>query len=134
MAFTFSRRSRNALIGVHPDLVRVVELALESTSVDFTVVEGLRSLDKQREYLAKGVSKTLKSRHLRQSDGYGHAVDLYPYYDGSVQVHAPIEKFQTVADAMQRAAQTLNVSITRGIDWGWDAPHFQLELPSDKTR
>jgi peptidoglycan LD-endopeptidase CwlK len=33
--FTFSKRSRQNLSGVHPDLCRVVKRALELTRVDF---------------------------------------------------------------------------------------------------
>lgn len=126
----FSTRSRKALEGVHPGLVRVVEHALELSPLDFTVVEGVRSLEKQKEYVAKGVSKTLNSRHLKQSDGYAHAVDIYPYYDRSVQVNAPMDKFRAIADAMKQSAKELGVSITWGGDWKSfvDAPHYQIEV------
>ena len=129
MPYLLSRRSENALVGVHPKLVSCVRRAIQLTTQDFTVVEGLRTIEKQREYVAKGVSKTLKSYHLVQRDGYGHAVDLYPYYDGSVQCEAPKARFDKIADAMKRAAFELGITITWGGDWkgAWDTPHFQLE-------
>ena len=129
MAYRLSQRSEKALIGVHPDLVACVRRALELTTQDFTVVEGVRSLDRQRELVAKGASKTLKSRHLRQADGYGHAVDLYPYYGRSVQVDAPYERFYDISRAMKVAAAELGIQITWGGDWkgAWDTPHYQLE-------
>ena len=132
MAFKFSKRSINNLVGVHPKLVKCVTRALELTEQDFTVVEGLRTMAKQREYYAKGASKTLHSYHLEQQDGYGHAVDLYPYYDGSVQCEAPKARFDAIAEAMKDAAAELKIRVTWGGDWrgAWDTPHFQLE-PKD---
>lgn len=136
--YVLSARSRRNLEGVHPKLVSVVRRALELTDQDFTVVEGLRSLETQKAYVAKGVSKTMKSYHLKQKDGYGHAVDLYPYYDGSVQVDAPFHRYQMIADAMLKAADELGVVITWGADWNRDgrtsdhsfidSPHYQIEL------
>lgn len=49
MAYCFSARSRQNLVDVHPNLVAVVTRALELSEVDFTVVEGLRSMDRQLE-------------------------------------------------------------------------------------
>lgn len=136
--YVLSARSRRNLEGVHPKLVSVVRRALQLTDQDFTVVEGLRSLETQKAYVAKGVSKTMKSYHLKQKDGYGHAVDLYPYYDGSVQVDAPFHQYQMIADAMLKAADELGVVITWGADWNRDgrtsdhsfidSPHYQIEL------
>lgn len=130
MAFRFSERSLKALNGVHPDLVAVVHRALELSTVDFTVVEGLRSLERQKQYYSQGASRTMKSYHLMQSTGYGHAVDLYPYFDGSVQVSAVDKYWKAIATAMKAAAAELSVRITWGGDWSSfvDMPHFQIEV------
>lgn len=125
----FSQRSLNNLAQVHPDLRAVAEMAIAETAQDFTVVEGARSVEQQRKNVANGVSKTMNSKHLVQPDGWAWAFDAYPYYGGSVQVNAGIDKFKIVADTMQRAADKLGVKITRGYDWGWDAPHFELVAP-----
>jgi len=126
----FSQRSRRNLERVHPDLVRCVQLALGYSEVDFTVVEGARTLEKQREYVSKGASRTMKSYHLIQPDGYAHAVDLYPWVDGSVRVNAPFATFRKIADGMKRAARELGIRITWGGDWKTfvDAPHYQIEV------
>lgn len=136
--YKLSARSLRNLDGVHPTLVACVKTAIELTTQDFTVVEGLRTLEKQREYFNKGASKTMKSKHLKQSDGYGHAVDLYPYYDGSVQVNAPFAKFEDIKVAMFKAAAMHGCSLTWGADWDndgstsdhsfIDSPHFQLNV------
>lgn len=126
MAFSLSAKSERALVGVHPELVRVVRRALELTKHDFAVVEGVRTLEKQKEYFRRGVSKTMNSRHLT-----GHAVDLYP-----VGRPTPWEKCHVVKDAMFAAAKELGVSIRWGGDWDmdgdhkdekfYDGPHFEL--------
>lgn len=129
MARIFSARSLAALDGVHPALVAVTRLALVRSAVDFTVVEGLRTQEKQRENVARGVSQTMNSKHLKQADGFGHAVDLYPFYDGSVQVNAPAACFRQIADAMRTAADELGVRLVWGGDWKTlvDMPHFHFE-------
>ena len=116
--YTLSARSLQRLEGVHPDLVRVVKRALEITEHDFTVIEGLRTIETQREYVAKGVSKTMNSRHLT-----GHAVDLYP-----VGRPTPFERCPIIARAMKQAALELGVSLVWGGDWKSfvDQPHYEL--------
>lgn len=130
MSKTFSQRSIKAMIGVHPDLVKVAYRALELCDSDFTVIEGVRTLEKQREYFANGASKTMKSYHLLHEDGSGHALDIYPYYDGSVQCEAPYAKFKEISVAMKSAAKELGVTITWGGDWKsfQDTPHYQIEV------
>lgn len=128
--FKLSERSKNNLYGVHPDLVAVCAKALKITSQDFTVVEGLRSAERQKDLVASGASKTMNSKHIKQADGYGYAIDLYPFYDGKVQVNAPFSKFKEISEAMKKAAQELGVKITWGGDWKSfvDSPHYQLEV------
>lgn len=120
--FKLSRRSLERMQGVHPDLVKVVLLAIQLTEVDFGVTEGLRTIEKQREYYAKGASKTMNSRHLT-----GHAVDLAAYIGREVRWDWPL--YHKLADAMKRAANSLNVPIVWGGDWRSfrDGPHFELD-------
>lgn len=80
--FKFSQRSWERLAGVHPDLVFILEQSLMNSPIDFGVTEGLRSLERQEELVAKKLSQTMNSKHLKQEDGWGHAVDLVPYADG----------------------------------------------------
>lgn len=118
MGYVLGSKSRSKLEGVHPDLVAVVERAIELTSQDFSVGEGLRSIERQRELLSAGKSTTMNSRHLT-----GHAVDLFPY-----PVNWDWGYFYPIADAMKQAAEELNVPIEWGGDWKKfpDGPHFQL--------
>lgn len=126
MAFKLSKRSEDRLLGVHPALVKVVRRALELSTCDFYVIEGVRSLEKQKKYVAEGKSKTMNSRHLT-----GHAVDLYP-----VGKPIPWEQCKDIAKAMFAASSELNVKIRWGGDWDmdgdskdeafYDGPHFEL--------
>ena len=121
MTFQLSRRSRRNLKGVHPDLVAVVKRALELTSVDFTVIEGLRSYERQKALFEAKATRTMNSRHLT-----GHAVDIAPYIDGQVRWDWP--PFHKIAKAMKAAAKELGVAVEWGGDWKTfpDGPHWQL--------
>lgn len=122
MSFQLSRRSLARLQGVHPDLVAVVKLAITLTAVDFSVVEGVRTLAKQREYFLKGKSRTMNSRHLT-----GHAVDLAPWINGDIEWEDEAG-WREVSRAVKAAARKLGVKVWWGYDlWGWDQPHFQLD-------
>ena len=121
MTFKLGPRSVARLKGVHPDLVKVVERAIQLTPVDFTVLEGLRSLERQKALVAAGASQTLKSRHLD-----GHAVDLGAWVDEQVDWSWPL--YGKIAGAMKAAAAELKIPIEWGGDWTTfkDGPHFQL--------
>lgn len=122
MPFKFSARSEQRLQGVHPDLVKVVRRALELSTVDFVVVEGLRTLARQKELVKAGASQTLDSRHIT-----GHAVDLAPYIAGQIRWDWP--PFYKIAEAMKAAASELGVAVVWGGDWTTfkDGPHWQLD-------
>lgn len=119
--FTFSARSEQRLKGVHPALVEVVRRALELSQVDFVVVEGLRTLARQKELVKAGASQTMDSRHIT-----GHAVDLAPYIAGQIRWDWP--PFYKIAEAMKAAAADLRVPVDWGGDWTSfkDGPHWQL--------
>lgn len=125
--FQLSQRSLGRLAGVHPDLVAIVELAIQRTPVDFTVVEGVRTIAQQRENVAKGVSQTMASYHLPQADGLSHAVDLAPLIDGTI----PWNNWQAFADlagVVKACAAELGVPVEWGGEWKTlrDGPHFQI--------
>ena len=121
MGFILSRRSLKNLEGVHEDLVKVVRRALEITEVDFTVIEGVRSYEKQAQLLKTGATRTMNSRHLT-----GHAVDLAAWVNGKID--CTWSYYCTIAEAMKTAAKELGVSVEWGGDWVTfkDGPHFQL--------
>jgi hypothetical protein len=120
-SFELGTRSRKNLEGVHPDLVKVLEYAIHHTPLDFTVIEGLRSLKRQRELVKSGASQTLQSRHLT-----GHAVDVAPWVGGTVSWSW--EHFNVLGPTVLAAAKTLQIALEWGGNWtGFrDGPHFQL--------
>lgn len=138
--FTFSQRSIDTLKGVHPNLVRVVTRALTLSTVDFRVIEGVRTPTRQRQLYAQGRTKpgpkvtwTLNSNHfVNKQTGFGHAVDILPApYDWK-----DLNNFNAVANAMFQAADELKINIRWGADWDndgnprergeTDSPHFEL--------
>ena len=129
----FGLGSRRELVGVHSDLVIVVSLALQISTQDFTVFDGVRTRDEQREYMRRGVSWTMNSMHLPQASGYGHAVDLVPYIAGGPRWDS-IDAFKVVGAAMREAAAHYRVAIVWGAniehggDWRTlnDMAHFEL--------
>ena len=127
MTYILGKRSRSNLQGVHPDLVKVVHRAIEITKRDFTVIEGERTVLRQKQLFAEGKTKTMNSRHLT-----GHAVDLMPL-NGKA---AAWDRCAEVARAMFAAAKELGIKIRWGGDWNengrsddetfYDGPHFEL--------
>ena len=125
MTYKLGMRSKRRLKGLHPDLVAVVKRAIELTEIDFTVLEGMRSVSRQRELVNKGASTTMNSRHLT-----GHGVDLGALVDGKIRWDWPL--YHKIADAMKQAAQEKGVDLEWGGDWKSfpDGPHFQLSWKS----
>lgn len=120
MTFVLGARSLERLKGVHPDLIRVVKRAITLTTVDFRVTEGRRSVERQRELVKAGASKTMNSRHLT-----GHAVDVVALLDGQVRWDWPL--YDRIAKAFKAAAKAEKVAITWGGDWKFrDGPHYEL--------
>lgn len=129
MTFKLSSRSLRRLDGVHPDLIRVVHRAIEITTVDFGISEGLRTKERQLKLFQAGATKIMESRHLT-----GHAVDLYAWAAGEVRWDWPL--YFKLADAMRLAAKEEDVPIRWGGDWDGDGdsndesfrdgPHFEL--------
>lgn len=149
----FSKRSLDNLKGVEPRLVKIFTEAIKNSPYDFTIVEGVRSTQRQQQLYAQGrtVKGTKvtnadgiknKSNHQAKADGYGHAVDIYPYYNGSVQISDKevIPRLKAIAKHIKIVAGKLEedrkkndpngkpFSIIWGGDWKspYDPPHFQL--------
>src|SRR5512137_2842008 len=123
MTRKYSARSLKNLSGIHPDLRRVIDRALQDSPLDFVVIEGLRTKERQKQLVASGASKTLNSRHLT-----GHAVDLVPIgQNGKAAFDWPL--YDRLGPAVKAAAQAEGVEIVWGGDWTSfkDGPHFELD-------
>ena len=137
MSIVLGHRSLARLEGLHPDLVRVVKKAAAISPLDFTVLEGLRTLERQKQLSQIGATKTLNSRHLT-----GHAVDLAPMISGAVSWDWPL--YHVLADVVRSASIAEKVPIRWGGTWKLlsaiqgpitakilsrsfpDGPHFEL--------
>lgn len=133
--YRLSQRSKSRLVGVHPDLVKVVNRAIQITPYDFGISEGLRTEALQANYVATGKSTTHHSRHLVQDDGYGHAFDFY-VLDEKGRVTWKIGYYRKVIQAMFDAAIELGVHIESGGLWKSfvDGPHIQLKRGYTSSR
>lgn len=119
----YSARSLKNLNGIHPDLRRVIDRALLDSPMDFTVIEGLRTKERQKQLVASGASRTLNSRHIT-----GHAVDLVPIGpNGKAAFDWPL--YDVLGPAVERAAEAEGVAIAWGGRWTnfRDGPHFELD-------
>jgi len=123
MTFKLGPTSLLRLQGLNPDLVKVVERAIQLSDIDFTVLEGLRTKERQAQLLKSGATTTMNSRHLT-----GHAVDLGALVDGKVRWDWPL--YFKLAEAMRSAAIEFGVKIT----WGgvWDKTMDQYADPVDE--
>lgn len=114
------QKSIEKMKGVDERLVRVVELAYSLSPLKFKVTEGVRTLERQKELVAKKLSKTMNSKHLT-----GKAVDIAIMVGSSITWD--MKYYKEVAGYMKQAAKQLNVQIECGADWGWDGPHIELK-------
>lgn len=113
MTYKLSRRSLDNLEGVDEAMVAVVKMAIMTSKIDFGVIQGLRTIEQQKELVAKGASQTMKSKHLE-----GRAVDLMAYINGRGSWELNV--YDEVADAMKEAADMLGVKIRWGAAWHID--------------
>ena len=110
MTFVLGGTSEANMRGVHPDIQRVVRRAITVTTVDFGVIEGVRTPERQKQLVASGASKTLASKHLT-----GDAVDLAAWVGGR---HSwDWQLYYEIAHAMRRAAIEEGVRIRWGGIW-----------------
>ncbi len=126
IGFQLTSRDRTRLIGVHTHLIAVVEHAASVSPERFVVLEGMRTMERQRELFAKRATRTLNSRHLT-----GHAVDIAPLLDedgdGDIEISWHWDHYYPLADLIKRVAGYLGTPIIWGGDWTFkDGPHWEL--------
>lgn len=122
MTFKFSSKSLERLSGVHPDLQRVFQEAITNSPYDFSITEGIRTLDRQKELFDAGKSQTMRSRHLT-----GHAVDIAVLVDGKITWDS--KYYIPVLAHIKSIAKSMSILIVCGGDWVTfkDYPHVELD-------
>lgn len=111
--FVLSRRSLSNLEGVNPVLVDIVHYAIDVTSIDFGVISGVRTVEEQRELVARGASQTMNSKHLT-----GHAVDLMVYIGSRASWE--LNLYDDVAEAIRAGAIKYDAPVRWGAAWTVD--------------
>jgi peptidoglycan L-alanyl-D-glutamate endopeptidase CwlK len=107
--YKFGKRSRERLKGVNPKLINVLNELIKV--MDVTIIEGVRTQERQNQLVKEGASKTKFSKHIT-----GKAVDLAPY---------PIawedrDRFHYMGGMIRGIAKQMNVKIRWGGDWDND--------------
>ncbi|MGL5051550.1 MAG: M15 family metallopeptidase [Fusobacteriaceae bacterium] len=121
----------NLTKGVDPRLVAFcIELQNHDMPCDLSVFETTRTVAKQKENVAKGVSKTMNSNHIPNSKGIVNAVDLVPYIagKGNVWEHALYDECLPVWRMVRKYMKLENI-IEFGADWKSfvDKPHLEIK-------
>lgn len=119
--YSFSNRSKERLKGVDNSLIKVMEESIKNSPYDFSITEGIRTPERQKELYDSGKSLTLNSKHL-----VGKAVDIAVFVDGKITWD--FKYYKPVAEHIKKVAQSLGVNIIWGGDWlkFVDAVHFEL--------
>ena len=119
----FSKVSEENLKGVHPDLVKVMREAIKDTPIDFRIIDGLRTLEEQKKFVASGASMTLRSRHLT-----GKAVDVMALVGGKGRWETSL--YVQIGEHVKRVANRLDIQVTWGGEWHSfpDWGHFELNV------
>lgn len=107
--YRFGKRSKKRLKGVNSKLINILNELIKI--MDVTIIEGVRSQERQNKLVSEGASKTKYSKHIE-----GKAVDLAPY---------PInwddrERFHYMGGMLRGIAKQLNINIRWGGDWDND--------------
>ena len=119
--FKLSRRSLDRLEGIDDRLQAVIKMAITMTKTDFGVVQGMRTIEQQKELVAKGASQTMKSKHLQ-----GKAFDIMAFINGRASWELSV--YDDLADAIKEAAIQLNVPICWGAAWGTPEMSYPMDI------
>ena len=145
--YTFSKNSYNKLSTCHDDLIKIFELVIKRSNVDFGISEGHRTIERQNELYRQGKSKidgvTRKGKHnVKPSE----ALDVYVYHsvlETRRKIIYSREHLSYIAGLADACANELfeKGEIKHKIRWGgnWDSdgvigldqsfddfPHFEL--------
>lgn len=124
MAYKYSKRSKDNLIGVKAPLVAIFNEAITYSPFDYVITCGLRTVEQQKVLVATGKSTTMRSKHLT-----GNAVDI-AVFDENNKITWDAKYYKKVAEHIKRIAKAQGTAIVWGGDWKSfvDMPHFQLDV------
>ena len=152
--YSFNQESLDKMKKVHPKLVEVMKVAIVNSPFDFRITDGARTTEEQFTLYQQGRTvlydkkgkklkkvtncdgKTFKSNHQLKSDGYGHAVDIFPcgviengaYRKFTSEEGYDDKKLKLIANHILAVAKSKNINIEWGGNWKMhDTPHFELK-------
>ena len=145
--YSFSQTSLDKMEKVHPKLVEVMKEAIENSPFDFRITDGARTTEEQFALYQKGRTlpgpkvtncdgKKFKSNHQIKSDGFGHAVDIFPcgviengvYRKFTSEEGYDEKKLKLIANHILAVAKSKNINVEWGGNWKMkDTPHFELK-------
>ena len=145
--YSFTQSSLDKMKKVHPKLVEVMKAAIENSPYDFRITDGARTTEEQFALYQIGRSKPgrivtncdgkkAKSNHQIKSDGFGHAVDIFPcgiiengiYRKFTSEEGYDDKKLRLIANHILAVAKSKNINIEWGGNWKMnDTPHFELK-------
>ena len=145
--YSFTQSSLDKMEKVHPKLVEVMKEAIENSPFDFRITDGARTTEEQFALYQKGRTlpgpkvtncdgKKFKSNHQIKSDGFGHAVDIFPcgvvengvYRKFTSEEGYDEKKLKLIANHILAVAKSKNINIEWGGNWKMnDTPHFELK-------
>lgn len=132
MSFKYGSASLAHLAGVTP---RLREVFLEGINlVDFTILDGIRTVAEQALNVKNGASQTMESRHLPQPpDNLSNAVDALPYpvdwdalergWNAVKRVDPQLRILEAVhaLGVIKGIAHMKGFEVRQGIDWNMNA-------------
>nr|WP_051314480.1 M15 family metallopeptidase [Leptotrichia sp. oral taxon 215] len=132
---------------VHPKLIEVMKEAIKNSPFDFRITDGARTAEEQFALYQKGRTKPgpkvtncdgykAKSNHQIKSDGYGHAVDIFPcgieengeYRKFTSEEGYDDKKLKIISEHILKIAKERGANVEWGGNWKMhDTPHFEIK-------
>lgn len=112
--FRFSKKSLAQLDTVDPRLKALAIQVLSVSPIDFTIVQGRRTVAQSAQNIKNGtsfLSDPSKSKHVT-----GEAIDFAPYVNGKLDWDDR-EKFWTIAKLFKQEAEKMGIKVRLGADW-----------------
>jgi peptidoglycan L-alanyl-D-glutamate endopeptidase CwlK len=141
--YSFGQRSRTNIGTCDPRLIRIAERALSFGIMDFSVIEGHRSVERQQMlYNSKPPKTKIDGITKKGKHNYSPslAMDLLPHPAevNDVGVWQDKQRFCVLAGLIYAAASLEGINIRWGGDWdsdgnnadstSLDLPHFEIGL------
>ena len=142
--YNLSARSLNTMVGVNPDLVKVIKEAIVNSPFDFMITQGLRSAKYQNTLYQQGRTQRglkvtnadgyiKKSNHQMKVDGLGYAIDFAVLDKAKIDWDTE-SKYEAVARHILEVGHKLGINLEWGGSWKFkDNPHIQI-ANADKVK